>query len=157
MLNANLEQYKILRSRETPAIEVHLLENYQGMSATDAYGIAEPSNSATAPAIANAVYNARAARRRSCHTHAFSRLGRCRGQFRQPADSPGGDDWRESAATPALLVFPLARSPLRPQGRRGLLRIRRGESISRHFRPQRLRDGASLDLGDRIGCARCQA
>src|SRR5664280_1561807 len=58
MLNANLEQYKILRSRETPAIEVHLLENYQGMSATDAYGIAEPSNIATAPAIANAVYNA---------------------------------------------------------------------------------------------------
>jgi xanthine dehydrogenase YagR molybdenum-binding subunit len=28
------------------------------MSATDAYGIAEPSNIATAPAIANAVYNA---------------------------------------------------------------------------------------------------
>ena len=35
-----------------------LLENYQGKSATDAYGIAEPSNIATAPAIANAVYNA---------------------------------------------------------------------------------------------------
>jgi xanthine dehydrogenase YagR molybdenum-binding subunit len=39
-------------------IEVHLLENYQGMSSTDAYGIAEPSNIATAPAIANAIYNA---------------------------------------------------------------------------------------------------
>ena len=35
-----------------------LLEHYQGMSATDAYGIAEPSNIATAPAIGNAVYNA---------------------------------------------------------------------------------------------------
>ena len=35
-----------------------LLENYQGQSATDAYGIAEPSNIATAPAIANAVFNA---------------------------------------------------------------------------------------------------
>jgi xanthine dehydrogenase YagR molybdenum-binding subunit len=58
MLNANLEQYKILGSRETPEIEVHLLENYQGMSSTDAYGIAEPSNIATAPAVANAVYNA---------------------------------------------------------------------------------------------------
>jgi len=58
MLNANLEQYKLLGSRETPPIEVHLLENYQGMSSTDAYGIAEPSNVATAPAIANAVYNA---------------------------------------------------------------------------------------------------
>jgi xanthine dehydrogenase YagR molybdenum-binding subunit len=58
MLNANLEQYKIIGARETPDIEVHLLENYQGRSSTDAYGIAEPSNIATAPAIANAIYNA---------------------------------------------------------------------------------------------------
>ncbi|HVB47585.1 MAG TPA: xanthine dehydrogenase family protein molybdopterin-binding subunit [Burkholderiales bacterium] len=58
MLNADLEYYKIARSRETPEIDVLLLENYQGTSATDAYGIAEPSNIATAPAIANAVYNA---------------------------------------------------------------------------------------------------
>ncbi len=58
MLNADLEHYKIGRSREVPEIEVILLENYQGTSATDAYGIAEPSNIATAPAIANAVYNA---------------------------------------------------------------------------------------------------
>ena len=58
MLNADLEQYKVLRSCEMPAIEVQLLENYQGNSATDAYGIAEPSIIATAPAIANAVYNA---------------------------------------------------------------------------------------------------
>jgi xanthine dehydrogenase YagR molybdenum-binding subunit len=58
VLNADLEHYKIARSREVPDIEVVLLENYQGMSATDAYGIAEPSNIATAPAIANAVYNA---------------------------------------------------------------------------------------------------
>ena len=58
VLNPDLEFYKIGRSRETPAIEVILLENYQGTSATDAYGIAEPSNIATAPAIANAVYNA---------------------------------------------------------------------------------------------------
>jgi xanthine dehydrogenase YagR molybdenum-binding subunit len=58
MLNANLEQYKIIGSREVPEIEVHLLENYQGCSSTDAYGIAEPANIATAPALANAVYNA---------------------------------------------------------------------------------------------------
>ena len=58
VLNADLEHYKIARSRETPEIEVILLEHYQGTSATDAYGIAEPSNIATAPAIANAVYNA---------------------------------------------------------------------------------------------------
>jgi len=65
MLNPNLEQYKILHSRETPAIEVYLLENYQGNSATDAYGIAEPSNVATAPAVANAVYNAVGVRMRT--------------------------------------------------------------------------------------------
>ncbi len=58
MVNPNLEQYKIAGSRETPEIEVVILENYQGQSATDAYGIAEPANIATAPAIANAVYNA---------------------------------------------------------------------------------------------------
>jgi xanthine dehydrogenase YagR molybdenum-binding subunit len=58
MLNADLEHYKIIGSRETPEIEVLLLENYQGQSSTDAYGIAEPANIATAPAIANAVYNA---------------------------------------------------------------------------------------------------
>ena len=58
VLNDNLEQYKIIGMREVPAIEVHLLENYQGCSSTDAYGIAEPALIATAPAIANAVYNA---------------------------------------------------------------------------------------------------
>ena len=58
MLNADLEHYKIVGPRETPDIDVIVLENYQGQSATDAYGIAEPSNIATAPAIANAIYNA---------------------------------------------------------------------------------------------------
>jgi xanthine dehydrogenase YagR molybdenum-binding subunit len=58
VLNADLEHYKIARAKETPAIEVILLEHYRAASATDAYGIAEPSNIATAPAIANAVYNA---------------------------------------------------------------------------------------------------
>ena len=58
VLNANLEQYKIGRSLELPQIEVIVLENYQGMSATDAYGVAEPATIPTAPAVANAVYNA---------------------------------------------------------------------------------------------------
>jgi xanthine dehydrogenase YagR molybdenum-binding subunit len=58
MVNPNLEAYKVAGPREVPAIEVVLLENYQGRSATDAYGIAEPANIATAPAIGNAVYNA---------------------------------------------------------------------------------------------------
>jgi len=58
MVNPDLEEYKLAGVRETPEIEVIVLEHYQGNSATDAYGIAEPSNIATAPAIANAVYNA---------------------------------------------------------------------------------------------------
>jgi xanthine dehydrogenase YagR molybdenum-binding subunit len=58
MVNPNLEQYKLAGPREMPAIDVVVLENYQGRSATDAYGIAEPASIATAPAIANAVYNA---------------------------------------------------------------------------------------------------
>jgi xanthine dehydrogenase YagR molybdenum-binding subunit len=65
MLNPNLEDYKLVGPLETPAIDVVLLENYQGNSATDAYGIAEPANIATAPAIANAVYNAIGVRIRS--------------------------------------------------------------------------------------------
>jgi xanthine dehydrogenase YagR molybdenum-binding subunit len=58
MVNPNLEQYKVAGARETPEIDVVVLENYQGHSATDAYGVAEPSNIPTAPAIANAVFNA---------------------------------------------------------------------------------------------------
>lgn len=58
MLNANLVDYKLAGIMEVPKIEVVLLENYQALSATDAYGIAEPSNIPTAAAIANAVYNA---------------------------------------------------------------------------------------------------
>jgi xanthine dehydrogenase YagR molybdenum-binding subunit len=65
VMNANLEQYKLVGPHETPPIEAVLLENYQGQSATDAYGIAEPSNIATAPAIANAVFNATGVRLRA--------------------------------------------------------------------------------------------
>jgi len=65
MVNPNLEQYKLAGPREMPAIDVVVLENYQGRSATDAYGIAEPASIATAPAIANAVYNAIGVRLRS--------------------------------------------------------------------------------------------
>ncbi len=58
MVNADLEAYRIAGARETPRIEVHLLEEYRARSSTDAGGIAEPANIATAAAIANAVYNA---------------------------------------------------------------------------------------------------
>ncbi len=65
MVNANLEAYKVAGPREVPVIDVTVLENYQGRSATDAYGIAEPANIATAPAIGAAVYNAIGVRLRS--------------------------------------------------------------------------------------------
>ena len=65
MVNANLEAYKVASPREIPAIEVAVLENLQGRSATDAYGIAEPANIGTAPALGNAVYNAIGVRLRS--------------------------------------------------------------------------------------------
>jgi xanthine dehydrogenase YagR molybdenum-binding subunit len=62
MVNPNLEQYKVLGARETPAIEVHLIEQYRARSSTDAGGIGEPATVPTAAAIANAVYNAIGAR-----------------------------------------------------------------------------------------------
>jgi xanthine dehydrogenase YagR molybdenum-binding subunit len=58
MVNGDLEAYKTAGARETPRIEVVLIEEYQGTSSTDARGIAEPANIATAAAIANAFYNA---------------------------------------------------------------------------------------------------
>lgn len=57
-LNANIDQYKIVGSREVPAIEVHIIEQLGRQSSTDARGVAEPANVATAAAIANAFYNA---------------------------------------------------------------------------------------------------
>lgn len=59
MLNANLENYKILGARETPEIEVVLVENYIAQSSTDAAGIGESAGIITlAAAIGNAFYNA---------------------------------------------------------------------------------------------------
>jgi xanthine dehydrogenase YagR molybdenum-binding subunit len=58
MVNPNLEQYKIAGSRETPQIEVVLVEEYLGRNSTDAGGIGEPATIPTTAAIANAVYNA---------------------------------------------------------------------------------------------------
>ncbi|MFP2924106.1 xanthine dehydrogenase family protein molybdopterin-binding subunit [Pyxidicoccus sp. 3LG] len=57
-LNANVDQYKIVGSREVPSIEVILLEQLGAQSSTDARGVAEPANVSTAAAVANAFYNA---------------------------------------------------------------------------------------------------
>jgi xanthine dehydrogenase YagR molybdenum-binding subunit len=64
-LNANIDQYKIVGSRETPDIKVYVIEQLGGQSSTDARGVAEPANVATAAAIANAFYNATGKRIRS--------------------------------------------------------------------------------------------
>lgn len=58
MMNANVDQYKLPYSMEIPEIESLIIEDYSGTSSTDAYGIGEPANIATAVAISNAVYNA---------------------------------------------------------------------------------------------------
>jgi xanthine dehydrogenase YagR molybdenum-binding subunit len=63
MVNPNLEQYKITGSRETPQIEVKLVEAYIGQSSTDASGIGEAAGVVSiGAAIGNAVYNAIGAR-----------------------------------------------------------------------------------------------
>jgi xanthine dehydrogenase YagR molybdenum-binding subunit len=64
-LNANIDQYKIVGAREVPVIDVHILEQLTGQSSTDARGVAEPANVATAAAIANAFYNATGKRARA--------------------------------------------------------------------------------------------
>jgi len=57
-MNANLDQYKMPFSFEVPEIQIDLIEDYGARSSTDATGIGEPANIATAAAVANAVYNA---------------------------------------------------------------------------------------------------
>ncbi len=57
-LNANIDQYKIVGAREAPRVEVHIIEQIGRQSSTDARGVAEPANVATAAAVANAFYNA---------------------------------------------------------------------------------------------------
>jgi xanthine dehydrogenase YagR molybdenum-binding subunit len=65
MLNANLENYKILGAREVPEIEIVLVENYIAQSSTDAAGIGESAGIITlAAAIGNAFYNATGVRMR---------------------------------------------------------------------------------------------
>ncbi len=58
MMNANMDTYKLPYAQEIPEIETIIIEQYGAHSSTDASGIGEPANVATAAAIANAVYNA---------------------------------------------------------------------------------------------------
>ncbi len=66
MVNPDLEQYKIVGSREIPEIDVRLVEAYLGQSSTDASGIGEAAGVVSiGAAMANAVYNATGVRIRS--------------------------------------------------------------------------------------------
>jgi xanthine dehydrogenase YagR molybdenum-binding subunit len=79
MVNANFEQYKVIGSVETPKIEIFVIEDYQGQSSTDAYGIGEPATMATSAAIANAFYNATGVRIRQLPmtpSNVFAALGK---------------------------------------------------------------------------------
>lgn len=58
MVNTGLDTYKLPYAKEIPQIETVIIEHYDAHSSTDASGIGEPANIATAAAIANAVYNA---------------------------------------------------------------------------------------------------
>jgi isoquinoline 1-oxidoreductase beta subunit len=55
--SANFEDYPILRMSETPEIEVHIIKSHEEVG-----GIGELGIPATAPAVANAVFNASGAR-----------------------------------------------------------------------------------------------
>src|SRR5271170_5512182 len=84
MLNANLENYKILGAREVPVIEVVLIENYIAQSSTDAAGIGESAGIITlAAAIGNAFYNATGVRMRKIPmtpANVLAALGKVQGE-----------------------------------------------------------------------------
>jgi xanthine dehydrogenase YagR molybdenum-binding subunit len=83
-LNANIDQYKIVGARETPAIEVYVIEQLGRQSSTDARGVAEPANVATAAAIANAFYNATGKRIRTLPMNPANVLAALRADEGQP-------------------------------------------------------------------------
>jgi isoquinoline 1-oxidoreductase beta subunit len=53
----NFDDYKIIRMSEIPEIEVHIVKSNEQIG-----GIGEPGTPPTAPAVANAVFNATGAR-----------------------------------------------------------------------------------------------
>ena len=55
--SANFDDYKIIRMSEIPEIEVHIVKSNEKIG-----GIGEPGVPPTAPAVANAVFNATGAR-----------------------------------------------------------------------------------------------
>ncbi len=97
MVNPNLEQYKITGSRETPEIDVRLVEAYIGQSSTDASGIGEAAGVVSiGAAIGNAVYQ----RNRCAHSpDADDTRG---GSGRAESASAGEEYWHEQLCTRRL-------------------------------------------------------
>jgi xanthine dehydrogenase molybdenum-binding subunit len=58
VLNQNFSTYKILNSTQMPVLSEYLLETHDPLGPFNAKGIGEMPAIPTAPAIANAVYNA---------------------------------------------------------------------------------------------------
>lgn len=58
MLNPNFANYMVLTALDMPSIEVGLVETYEPTGPFGAKGMSELPISGTAPAIANAIYNA---------------------------------------------------------------------------------------------------
>ena len=58
VMNPNLLDYKILTAKDVVPVEVVILEPYEPTGPFGAKGIGEPACVPTAPAIANAVYDA---------------------------------------------------------------------------------------------------
>jgi len=87
-LNANIDQYKIVGAREAPDIDVHIIEQLGRQSSTDARGVAEPSNVATAAAIANAFYNATGKRIRTLPMNPANVLAALRAEDRNDDEEP---------------------------------------------------------------------
>lgn len=58
MINADLENYKIIGAVDCPEIDVSLLDVYNGKNNTNVMGLGEPPIVCTAAAVANAVHNA---------------------------------------------------------------------------------------------------
>jgi hypothetical protein len=114
----NIDQYKIVGSREVPKIEVIVIEQLGGQSSTDARGVAEPANVATAAAVANAFYNATGKRIRTLPDEPRQRAGGAAGlkgvrlMRDTQADRRGRRPWlwipAAGVAAVALLTGPVA-------------------------------------------------
>ena len=65
MVNANMEQYKLIGSKDAPEITTIAFDVFNGINNIGCLGIGEPPVIPTAAAIGNAIFNATGVRLRS--------------------------------------------------------------------------------------------